>query len=129
MVALVDPEKLEAALASMIEEMKPGLDRSGLVGVIARMQTQVNPPMNRWRAAEVNRGTDPNDVANALVALIAGTLVSEATAVYGREISDDHYGFINMMLQAIAEEFGSQLNGEGGVKSSVIAMDDVAGRA
>lgn len=121
-----DPEKVEAAIAAMIEEMKPALAVPGVRGTLARMQTMVTPAVLRWRSSEVNRGTDPNDIANALVGLISSTLVAEATAVYGMEPTYDHYNFINSMLQGIAEEFGSMLNGAGGIKMKSVAMD-VAG--
>lgn len=123
MPAKVDPEKLEAALAAMIEEMKPGLNMAGLTGTIARMQTEVNPALPRWRANEVNRATDPNHVSNAMVALIASTLVSESQAVYGPGATDEHYGYINAVLQGIAEEFGSMLHGGSGMKVSPVHME------
>lgn len=108
----VDPEKMEAELAALRKAMESQVNLPGARGTIARMQMQVLPALTRWRTGEINRiEFDPNDVANALVALISCTLFSEACSVYGDEIASDHYKFFNNMMQGIAEEFGALLGG------------------
>jgi hypothetical protein len=122
----IDPEKIEAELAAMQKAMALQANLPGPPGAIARMQMAVLPALTRWRTAEINRDVNPNDVANALVALFAATLYSEVTTVYGTEIDDDHYQFLNKMMLGIGQEVGAFLEGNRpGVTRKFIGGSDV----
>lgn len=109
----VDPEKMEQQLALMQKAMAEQVNRPGTHGVIARMQMMVMPALYRWRTAEMNRiECDPNEIANALIALFATTLFSEACSVYGEPIDDDHYKFLNGFMMGMGEEVAAMLAGQ-----------------
>jgi hypothetical protein len=114
----VDPEKIEAELAAFLEREGPKALQPGFPGVVARAQIALLPTITRWRVQEMNRlGADPNEVANALVMMIASTLTGEAMSVYGQEANDEHFSFINNMLRGIGEECGALLTRQiGGVQ-------------
>lgn len=132
MAAKVDPEKLDASIRAMIEKMKPGLHEPGIKGVLARMQTMVTPALTQWRSGEVNRSTDPNDVANALILLFGTTLSSEACAIFGMfdvENPDEHFGFVNDFLQGLGEEIAAMLQRPPGLRINNVSLDGAAGTA
>lgn len=111
MAVHLDLESLERSLADTQARHRPNIEAPGLTGVHARIHHDVLPALTRFRAKEVNNNSDPNEVAQALLSLFASTLVSEATAVNGKEIGADHYGFINRFLQALGEEVGEMFEG------------------
>lgn len=112
MAVHLDLNVLERSLAETQARHKPNLDAPGLVGVHARIHHDVLPALTRFRAQEVNNNSDPNEVAQALLSLFAATLMSEATAVHGKQISDGHYGFINRFLQALGEEVAAMFEAD-----------------
>lgn len=125
----VDPEKSEASIAAMVEGMKPALNEPGFKGVLARMQSTATPALVRFREAEINRGSDPTDVGNALMLLFATTLMSEACAIWGLDPSDNHYSYINNMLKGIAAEFEEILTGNADYVTKSAVSLEVSGSA
>lgn len=96
-------------------------------GCVFRAQLAVTPELTLWRAEEVNRGTDPNEVLNAMVMLVASTIAGEIMAV-----TDDQgaqFETFNRTIHAIAEEVAALfLDPTRGIQQR-FPMEEVAGNA
>lgn len=81
----------------------------GLEGVVARAQLAAMPVLTIWRVHEMNRGTDSNELMNALLMVCAAALSGEILST--TDDRHEQFGVANRVLQGLAEEIGSILTG------------------
>jgi hypothetical protein len=110
MPQMIDIADVEAGMEEFRARERKKTDLPGVQGVVARAQLAVSPELTLWRVKELNRGTDPNEVMNGIVALVAATLAGEVLAVPMPK--DRQIAVINRTLTAIAEEVVSILSGQ-----------------
>lgn len=77
------------------------------MGCVFRAQLAVIPELTLWRAREMNRGTEPNELLNAFVMLVASALAGELLA--NTTDTGEAFQTLNRSLAAIAEETAALL--------------------
>lgn len=101
MPKMIDLAEVEAAMEKFRAGQREKAEHPEM-GCVYRAQLVVTPELTLWRARELNRGTDPNLIMNAIVMLIAATVGGEVMA--GDEDLDEQFAIVNRVLQAVAEE-------------------------
>ena len=105
----VDLDKVERQLAEMLAAMAPHAEGDKTANVVIRIQMACIPAIVRWKAAEMNRGTDTNAVLNAFVALASSQMASIISEI--ADNGEEAFQIANSMLRGIGEEVGSILAG------------------
>lgn len=101
MPKMIDLAEVEAAMEEFrINQRSKAEDPD--MGIVFRAQLAVSPELTIWRAKEINRGSDPNLIMNAVVMLVAATLAGEVMAV--EDETEAQFAVVNRILQAIAQE-------------------------
>lgn len=101
MAQMIDIAEVEAHMIEFRASMEKQINDPEL-GMVYRAQLAVLPELTIWRAKEMNRGGSPNDIMNAIVAVVAGVIAGEVMSAAGDK--DEALGVINRTLRAIAEE-------------------------
>ena len=125
MPKMIDLAEVEAAMEEFrISQRKKAEDPT--MGFVYRAQLAVTPELTLWRAREINRGTDGNEIMNAIVMLIAATIGGEVMA----ETDDqaDQFDIVNKILRAVAEETAAILTKPGYIVNQRFDLKE-AGRA
>lgn len=79
----IDPASLEAALAKVKAGLRDQLSRDDQTGVTARVNFEVGTATHRASIAEVNRGSPPEQIAQAVADSVANVIVNMACNVAG----------------------------------------------
>jgi hypothetical protein len=124
---MIDLAEVEAAMEEFRIRERGKTERPGLEGVVARGQLAALPALTIWRVNEMNRGTDANEMMNALVMVVAAALSGEIMSTAGGD-QTEMFAITNRLLQGLAEEIGSILTGAADIVASRHEFKE-AGRA
>ncbi|MGJ4888917.1 hypothetical protein ACQR1Y_12025 [Bradyrhizobium sp. HKCCYLRH3099] len=88
-MSFVDLSQVEQMLGQSRQVLQPLTAEPGAKGAQARMALALDPAFVRQLAAEVNRHTEGDDIANALAASCANMIVSLVSSAGGIEDDPD----------------------------------------
>lgn len=74
---IIDLDEVAQTVAPMLARYKADSEKPGGEGVLARLGTDCDLAMTLWRCKESNRGTDGNDIIDALLTALAAHVVGE----------------------------------------------------
>lgn len=116
MPLMIDLAEVEAAMEEFRIRERNKAEQPGMTGIVARAQLAALPALTIWRVKEMNRGTEPNELLNALMMVIAAALAGEIMST--EDDQKEQFAIVNRALQGLAEEIASILTG----KAPVIAQ-------
>jgi hypothetical protein len=123
---MIDLADVEAAMEAFRVRERAKTELPGMDGIVARAQLAALPALTIWRVKEMNLGTDPNEMMNALVMVLAAALSGEIMSTTHERV--EQFDIVNRVLQGLAEEIASILTGEAAVMASRHEFKE-AGRA
>lgn len=101
MPKMIDPAKVEAAIAGMHQYLTPLSDNPGQEGTTARAMLAILPATARWSTTEFTRDTPAEETFEALAVAMSNALASELDGIDAG--LDEKIGHLNRFLRYVAE--------------------------
>jgi hypothetical protein len=105
MPQIIDMAEVQATMEALRERSKAALELPGFAGVTARLQDAVVPEMTYWRARELNRGTQPALMVEAMVAVFAASFAGEFRQY--TDSTDAQFELANEVISSFANALGN----------------------
>lgn len=120
MKKVFDTTEVEESVDAFLATQAHRLEADGSDAPIARAQHALLKPLTVWRAQESLRGTDPNMILNAVVAMTVSTMMGEIAENTAPGDIPAQFRVANNLLAAIGEELGTLItSGEDPVFAAV----------